>query len=210
MPQSRDTSLRHLDEVIAACKACPLNDGYHLPVPGIGDINPDLMIIAEAPGDTESNPKLFEPGDKYGVPLIGEAGSALQDEMYALGFAAYSMYITNVVKHRPPKNRPPSEVEKSVCSTFLRRQLEIVKPPVIICLGKHASEVIRSIAGLSALEPTEPARGKHYTFTNPLYNIAPIQVFNLYHPSYALLRAPHKRPDLISDLRNVLEYLRGD
>jgi DNA polymerase len=162
------------------------------------------MLVAEAPGREESDPTFFPPGTTKGIPLTGQAGDALQQLMYKKGFGNYKMFVTNVIKHRPPKNRPPTMTEKTTCSSFLFAQIHILKPSVIVAFGKHASETIRSIAGLPPLLDTEPHRGKHFQA-----NIdKPIQVFNVYHPSYALLRNPARAGDLSSDLDEVLSWLK--
>ncbi len=202
-------SLLVLEDLIAGCSACPLNDGYHLPVPGVlthADRPVDLFLLAEAPGQEESDPEYFDPGSKYGAPMVGPAGNALQELMLSLGFADYSMFVTNVVKHRPPNNRPPSEDEKHKCKSFLLYQLQAIHPRAVIAFGKHASEAMRQIA----LQPPQlsgvPARGHHFDFE--LSN--PIRVFNVYHPSYALLRRPEMATCLADDLKHILYWLQEE
>jgi len=186
------------------CQNCSLNTGYGLAVPGVGSLDPDIFVVAEAPGKDESLPSLYE-GD-YGKPLVGPAGHELQDIMYGIGLGQYKIFATNVLKHRPPNNRPPTDEEKEACRPYLGMQLALTRPKVIIALGKHASETLRILNQSPALGKDSSHRGAHFQFTNYGLNA---KVFSTYHPSYACLRSPDKRPDLVSDLQDVLNYLRG-
>lgn len=208
--QIRSQMMSLLDDQVAACTRCPLNDLHYLPVPGVGSASPDLFICLEAPAEHESNP-VFHPHERFGVPAIGPAGQALQELMSDIGFSKYSIYVTNTVLHHPPKNRPPSSDEKAACSHFLRARLAITRPKVILALGKHASEQLRSIGGAPALPDTVSHSGQHFDFCMSVGNETLVaKCFSALHPSYACCRAPHMKPQLEYELMNVYKYLGGE
>jgi DNA polymerase len=184
---------------IKTCQHCELNNGYSLAVPGIGTtIKPDLFILAEAPGREESDPDLYK-GKDFGTPLVGPAGQKLQTIMAAIGFAKYSMYVTNVLKHRPPNNRPPSQEEKHACIPWLLIQLAHTQPKTILALGRHASETLYNI-----YRPGETKPEKYQGLT---YQTKESTIFNTYHPSYACLRNPSAEPIFTSDLWQLYKHL---
>ncbi|MDB4875384.1 MAG: phage polymerase-related protein [Gemmatimonadetes bacterium] len=169
-------SLNSLEEIaahVASCTRCPLYATATNPVPGEGNPNADLMCVGEAPGATE---------DETGRPFIGAAGQLLTKILEAIKLSRDEVYICNVLKHRPPGNRNPLPEEVTACSPYLIRQIELVKPKVIIALGTFAAQtLLNSQLSLGKL------RGQIHR-----YHGVPLIV--TYHPA-ALLRNPSwKRP----------------
>jgi uracil-DNA glycosylase len=169
-------SLNSLEEIaahVASCTRCPLYATATNPVPGEGNPNADLMCVGEAPGATE---------DETGRPFIGAAGQLLTKILEAIKLSRDDVYICNVLKHRPPGNRNPLPEEVTACSPYLIRQIELVKPKVIIALGTFAAQtLLNSTLSLGKL------RGQIHR-----YHGVPLIV--TYHPA-ALLRNPSwKRP----------------
>ena len=126
-------------EKIAVCKRCPLHLNRTNPVPGEGDCASRIMLIGEAPGRNE---------DLEGRPFVGRAGSLLEELLKSIGLDRKDVFITNVVKCRPPRNRDPRPEEITACLPFLVEQIKIIQPRVIITLGRHAGSTIFRLAGL--------------------------------------------------------------
>ena len=167
------TSLEEIAVLVASCTRCPLHQTATNPVPGTGDPRAGLMVVGEAPGATE---------DQQGKPFVGAAGQLLTKILSAIQLSRDDVFITNVLKHRPPLNRNPQPHEVQACSPYLVRQLELVRPKAILALGTFASQtLLQTSQGIGAL------RGLVHRF----YGI-PLVV--TYHPA-ALLRNPSwKRP----------------
>ena len=110
------------------CHACTLAETRTNVVFGVGREDAEIMIIGEAPGANE---------DKQGEPFVGRGGKLLDDMLAMIGLRRQEIYITNSVKCRPPKNRDPLNTEKDACAGFLRRQLELMQPKILVCLGLH-------------------------------------------------------------------------
>jgi DNA polymerase len=168
--------LATLDEVaatVAACRRCPLYATAKNPVPGDGNPDADFMIVGEAPGANE---------DEQGKPFVGAAGQLLTKIIGAIGLERGDVFIANVLKHRPPGNRNPLPEEVTACSPYLVRQIELVRPKVILALGTFAAQTL--------LE-TKLTIGKLRSQVHRYYGV-PLVV--TYHPA-ALLRNPAwKRP----------------
>jgi DNA polymerase len=165
-----------LDEIakhVASCTKCPLYSTALNPVPGEGNPNADFMCVGEAPGATE---------DETGRPFVGAAGQLLTKILEAIGLKREDVFIANVLKHRPPGNRNPAPNEVAACSPYLIRQIELVKPKVILALGTFAAQTL-----LDTKTPIGKLRGSVHA-----YHGVPLVV--TYHPA-ALLRNPAwKRP----------------
>jgi uracil-DNA glycosylase family 4 len=186
------SSLNSLDEIaahVASCTRCPLYATAKNPVPGEGNPNADLMCVGEAPGATE---------DETGRPFIGAAGQLLTKILEAIKLSREEVFICNVLKHRPPGNRNPLPEEVTACSPYLIRQIELVKPKVIIALGTFAAQtLLNSQLSLGKL------RGQIHR-----YHGVPLIV--TYHPA-ALLRNPSwKRPtwEDVQLARRILDSAR--
>ena len=168
--------LRSLDEVaemVKGCKRCPLYKTAKNPVPGEGDPHAQLVCVGEAPGAKE---------DETGRPFIGQAGQLLTKILAAVDLAREQVFIVNVLKHRPPSNRNPLPDEVEACSPYLIRQLELIKPKVIVAFGTFAAQTL-----LNTKTPLGQLRGLVHRYHG-------IPLIVTYHPA-ALLRNPAwKRP----------------
>lgn len=162
-------SLEELDKLICNCQKCSLGATRNKFVFGTGNLNADAMCIGEGPGADE---------DAQGLPFVGRAGRLLTDILKAINFSREEVYIANVVKCRPPGNRTPLPVEMDTCLPYLKKQIELIKPKVILCLGLTAAQAI-----LKKKDSLTNMRGKIFDFENA-------KVMVTYHPA-ALLRNPN-------------------
>lgn len=179
------TALQHVAASVATCRLCPLAEKRNRTVPGQGHARPDVMFIGEAPGADE---------DQQGLAFVGPAGRLLTRMIEAMGLSRDTVFIANIVKCRPPGNRNPEPAEMEACLPFLKQQIAILKPRVIICLGNVASRgLLASTAGITRL------RGRWLKF-------GAIPVMPTYHPSY-LLRFPAAKRQTWEDLKAVLRLL---
>ena len=168
------------------CHACTLAETRTNVVFGVGREDAEIMIIGEAPGANE---------DKQGEPFVGRGGKLLDDMLAMIGLRRQEIYITNSVKCRPPKNRDPLNTEKDACAGFLRRQLELMQPKILVCLGRiSAAEIIR---------PDFRITQEHGQF----FEKNGIWMTALYHPA-ALLRDPAKKPETFQDLKRLQAKIR--
>ena len=166
-------SLDDIARAVASCTLCPLYAGAKNPVPGHGNPNADFVCVGEAPGANE---------DEQGVPFVGQAGQLLTKILAAINLSRDDVFICNVLKHRPPGNRNPSPDEVTACSPYLVRQIELLRPKVILALGTFAAQTL-----LQTREPIGKLRGR-------LHRYHGVPVIVTYHPA-ALLRNPSwKRP----------------
>jgi DNA polymerase len=150
---------------ILNCRNCSLHQKKTNYVPGEGPINPDIMFIGEAPGETE---------DALGKPFVGKAGQILEKIIEKMGYQRQSVFIGNIVKCRPPGNRVPLKDEAAACAPFLTAQILWLKPKVIVCLGKTAVNYL-----LNNDQPIGKLRGKQLMYGT-------IPVIPTFHPSYIL------------------------
>ena len=180
-----------LDEIAAivrGCKLCPLCETRTNAVPGEGNPNARLMLVGEGPGESE---------DLSGRPFIGRAGDLLTKMLEAIQVPRTEAYIANVVKCRPPKNRVPLPDERAACLPYLRRQIQLVKPKVLLALGTTASAALLDVkSSLGAL------RGREHDWNG-------IPLIVTYHPA-ALLRNPDWKRPAWDDLRTVRKILDRD
>lgn len=168
-----------LAQEVAACTACPLHQTRTQAVFGVGNRNADWMLIGEAPGEQE---------DLKGEPFVGRAGQLLNEMLKALRLQREEVYITNVLKSRPPGNRDPRPEEVLACEPFLKRQIALVAPKIILAVGRIAAQsLLKTEAPLSRL------RGK-------VYRYATIPLVVVYHPAY-LLRNPAAKRQAWEDLK---------
>ena len=124
-----------MEQHIAVCTQCPLSQTRHRPVMGRGDHHADLMLIAEAPGGQE---------DQQGIPFVGRSGEILDRLLHDCGLKREEIYITNILKCHPPGNRDPREEEKEACLPYLKYETFLLKPRIIVCLGRVAAQRIIS------------------------------------------------------------------
>jgi uracil-DNA glycosylase len=161
-------SLTELNEFICNCMKCPLGETRNKFVFGVGNPDADVMVIGEGPGADE---------DMQGEPFVGRAGQLLTDILKAINFTRQEIYIANIVKCRPPGNRTPTPAEMDACLPFLNKQIELIKPKVILCVGLTAAHGL-----LKVKDSLSNLRGKIYSHLNA-------KVIVTYHPA-ALLRNP--------------------
>lgn len=161
-----------LQATVAACQACKLCEGRRNTVFGVGPQRADWLVIGEAPGENE---------DLQGEPFVGQAGKLLDNMLRAVGLdRRENVYIANVLKCRPPGNRNPEPEEIAQCEPFLRRQVELVQPKIILAMGRFAVQSL-----LQTTEPIGRLRGRVHR-----YNDVPLVV--TYHPAYLLRNLPDK------------------
>lgn len=178
-------ALEVVHEHIRACSACPLHERRTQAVPGHGPADARIMAVGEGPGETE---------DRLGRPFVGAAGNVLTRLVEGIGLSRDDIYITNVVKCRPPNNRDPEPGEVEACSHFLDAQVEIIRPDVILILGRHAlGRLLPGSPGISRVHGERIVRGDR------LY-------VPLYHPAAALYNGSLMRT-LEEDMRRVRGYL---
>lgn len=182
------SQLEHLRTVeLGICTRCKLHKGRKTIVFGEGDPGAQLMLVGEAPGGDE---------DIQGRPFVGRAGQLLMQMIKAIQFERNQVYIANVLKCRPPENRPPEPDEVKTCSPFLWQQIAIIRPKVILALGTFAAQtLIGSKSSITFLR-------------NRVYEMPFGKVIATYHPSF-LLRSPQKKPEAWEDLKLVKKTLES-
>jgi uracil-DNA glycosylase family 4 len=186
-PAVRDSaSLEELRAVLGDCSRCKLAAGRNHIVFGVGNPNADILFVGEGPGEDE---------DLQGIPFVGRAGGLLTDIITkGMGLAREDVYIANVIKCRPPNNRNPELDEIAACEPFLRRQVALVRPRVIVALGKFAAQVL-----LRSRVPISKLRGNWSQFDG-------VPLMPTFHPAY-LLRTPSDKKLVWEDVKQVLEHL---
>ena len=178
--------LAALREECLQCKRCGLWETRHNVVFGVGNEHAKVMFIGEGPGENE---------DLQGEPFVGRAGQLLDKMLAAVELRREDIYIANIVKCRPPKNRDPLPEEQEACSVWLNRQIELLNPAIIVCLGRIAAmRFIRSDFKISR---------EHGVW----FEKDGRRVMALYHPA-ALLRDPRKRPETFEDLKRIQKAAR--
>ncbi len=177
-----------LEEQCAHCRACPLCETRTHVVPGMGVRDADVMFVGEAPGENE---------DLQGMPFVGRAGQLLDDILSLVDlYRDRNFYITNILKCRPPRNRTPLPQEQDACIGFLNRQIRLVQPKIMVCLGRIAAQrLIRDDFSITR------EHGAWVRTPDGIWRTA------IYHPS-ALLRNPNYRPDTFADLRALRSHIR--
>jgi DNA polymerase len=178
-----------LAEQVAGCKACELHRTRTQAVFGVGDQQARLMIVGEAPGADE---------DRQGEPFVGPAGQLLNAMLVAIGLQREQVYITNILKCRPPGNRDPHLEEAAACRGFLDRQIELLQPGLILCLGAVSAHHL-----LATDLPVGKLRGRPHQLPSG----AAVAV--TYHPAY-LLRRPEEKVKVWQDLQRVARLLQGE
>ena len=178
-------ALSAIREGIGDCTRCRLHKGRKNIVFGVGNVNAEIMFVGEGPGADE---------DEQGEPFVGRAGQLLNNMIAAMGIKRSDVYIANVVKCRPPQNRTPEKDECDICSPFLARQIEVIRPKVIVALGAVAAKNL-----LTVNESMANLRGRWYDFKSS-------RLLVTYHPAY-LLRDPRQKKEAWKDLQIVMKYL---
>ena len=167
------------------CRACELHTTRTNCVFGTGNVDADLLFVGEAPGDNE---------DKTGIPFVGRAGQLLDQYLYAVDIPRESVYIANILKCRPPKNRDPLPAEEDACMDFLRRQVKLIRPKIIVCLGR--------IAAMRLIRPDYKITKEHGEWVQK----GNFLITAVYHPAL-LLRDPRRKEEMLVDMKKIKEKL---
>ena len=176
-----------LSETCMSCTNCGLCQTRHNVVFGVGPRDADVMFIGEGPGEQE---------DLRGEPFVGPAGMLLDDMLSIIDLSRENCYIANIVKCRPPRNRDPLETEQEACIGYLRNQVALIRPKIIVCLGRIAAiQLIRSDFKITR---------EHGQWTDK----GGVRMMAIYHPS-ALLRDPSKRPETFEDLKILQKEIKA-
>jgi len=181
----RAAALQMIRDEMGDCTRCALHTGRNKLVFGDGDANARLMFVGEGPGADE---------DAQGLPFVGRAGQLLNNMIAAMGLKREEVYIANVVKCRPPGNRTPEPEEANTCSPFLFRQIDVVRPQVLVALGATAATYL-----LGHRQPLAGLRGRVHPFRG-------MQLIVTYHPAY-LLRDPRQKKEAWADLQIAMREL---
>ncbi|MGC9153565.1 MAG: type-4 uracil-DNA glycosylase [Vulcanisaeta sp.] len=188
-------NVNNYDELVRLmvnCTKCKLSSTRRKVVPGEGPLNAEIMIIGEAPGEKE---------DEEGRPFVGAAGQLLTKLLNNVGIKREDVFITNVVKCRPPNNRDPEPDEIDACRPYLVTQILMIKPKVIICLGRHSAREILKMAGYPERSVSNISNIRGRVFNVKIGDIT-AKVLPTYHPAAALYN-PRLRSIIEDDLRKV-------
>ncbi len=169
---------------IKNCELCRLHEDRKNAVPGEGDRDPDMMFVGEAPGENE---------DIEGKPFVGRAGDLLEELLEEVGLSREDVFITNVVKCRPPDNRDPRKDEIETCNPYLVKQIECLDPNVIVSLGNHATETLIGEKGIGELH------GKEFEYEDRI-------LIPMYHPAAGLYN-PNLKETMLEDMRSLQKYI---
>ena len=176
-----------LERACRSCQRCALADGRHNVVFGVGPKNTEIMCIGEGPGENE---------DLQGEPFVGRAGKLLDDMLELIDLDRHTnVYITNIVKCRPPQNRDPLNTEQDACIGYLRSQVALIRPKIIVCLGR--------VAALRLMREDFRISREHGQWMEK----SGVWMTALYHPA-AILRDPSKRPVTFDDLKSLQAKIR--
>lgn len=174
-----------LERECRSCRECALCQTRKNVVFGVGNPRAEIMLVGEGPGANE---------DEQGIPFVGRAGQFLDDMLAIIGLDRTKVYIGNIVKCRPPGNRDPLNVEQDACIGYLRRQMALIRPKILVCLGR--------IAAMRLINDKFRITREHGIW----YDIDGMRMMAMYHPS-ALLRDPSKRPETFDDLKSLQQEI---
>ena len=182
-----DMTWEELENACAGCKKCDLHKTRTNTVFGVGNRSSEVLFVGEGPGESE---------DLKGEPFVGRAGILLDDMLKIIGLSRkYNIYITNIVKCRPPNNRDPHDIERTACLDWLRAQYAIIQPKIVVCLGRIAACVL--------IDSEFKITRNHGVW----YDKDGVKFIALYHPAL-LLRDPHKRPETFEDLKTLEQAIK--
>lgn len=180
-------TLESIARDIRQCRKCPLYRNRKKTVPGLGNSQAKILFIGEAPGQAEN---------QIGQPFVGEAGKFLDQLLASIKLKREDVFITNIVKCRPPNNRDPLDEEVRICATaYLYGQIRLIKPKLIVTLGRHSMHLF-----FSQIRSISSAHGKAYKKANQVYML-------MYHPAVVLYQASLKQT-LKEDFKKIPEILR--
>ena len=180
------TELEQLRERCNQCHDCPLGDTRTNLVFGVGNPHADLMFVGEAPGEQE---------DLSGTPFVGRAGQLLDRYLYAVDIPREDVYIANILKCRPPKNRDPLPAEEDACIGYLREQVKLIRPKIIVCLGR--------ISAMRLIKPDFKITQEHGQW----FEKGNFLMTAVFHPA-ALLRDPRRKEDMMEDMKQIRDKLK--
>ncbi len=176
-----------LEQTCKSCQKCALADTRHNVVFGAGPRDAEVMCIGEGPGENE---------DLQGEPFVGRGGKLLDDMLEVIDLSRKkNVYIANIVKCRPPQNRDPLNTEQDACIGYLRSQVSLLRPKIIICLGR--------IAAIRLIKEDFKITKEHGMW----FEKAGVQMTALFHPA-AILRDPRRKPETFEDLKKIQEKIR--
>jgi DNA polymerase len=184
---------RALDQIaaeVASCTRCPLSQGRTLAVPGEGHPDTEVVFVGEGPGYNE---------DQQGRPFVGAAGTLLNDLLRQIGWKRQEVFITNIVKCRPPGNRDPEPYEVAACAPFLKRQLDVLDPAVVVTLGRHSLNHFSPGARIGQSHGTVQPVASETGAANAV-------MFAMYHPAAALRQGSLKQT-MLADMANLPQVL---
>ena len=174
-----------LDDACCNCQACELGKTRTNCVFGTGNREADILFVGEAPGEQE---------DLSGTPFVGRAGQLLDKYLYAVDIHREDVYIANILKCRPPKNRDPLPAEEDACIGYLREQVRLIKPKIIVCLGR--------IAAMRLIKPDFKISKEHGVW----FEKGNFVMTAVYHPA-ALLRDPRRKEEMLADMQEIKRKL---
>ena len=174
-----------LYEACSSCQGCELAKTRTNCVFGTGNREADILFVGEAPGEQE---------DLSGTPFVGRAGQLLDKYLYAVDIAREDVYIANILTCRPPKNRDPLPAEEDACIDYLREQVRLIKPKIIVCLGR--------IAAMRLIKPDFKISKEH----GPWFEKGNFVMTAVYHPA-ALLRDPRRKEEMLADMQEIKRKL---
>lgn len=184
--ESENMTWEELESKCASCRLCALGDTRTNCVFGYGNRNAKLMFVGEAPGEQE---------DLSGIPFVGRAGKLFDKYLEAVGISREEIYIANMLKCRPPKNRDPLPGEQDICIEYLREQVRLIKPKMIVCLGR--------ISAMRLISPDYKITKEHGVWVKKgQYDMTAV-----YHPSL-LLRDPRRKDEMLADMMEVARRYR--
>lgn len=186
--QAFSQELDSLAKQVAVCKQCGLHKSRTQTVFGVGNPNADWLVIGEAPGADE---------DRQGEPFVGRAGKLLDSMLLAMGLPREQVFIANILKCRPPNNRDPKLEEVVACEAYLRQQIGLIQPKIILAVGRIAAQNL-----LKVDTPIGKMRGNRYQYPD-----SNLPVIVTYHPAY-LLRSPREKRKVWEDLKFAMQTYR--
>lgn len=181
-------TLESLRETVAACQQCALQQSRTQTVFGVGSQHADLLLVGEAPGAQE---------ERLGEPFVGRAGQLLDKMLQVIDLQREQVYMTNVLKCRPPMNRDPKSEEVACCTSYLEQQVALLKPKLIVALGRVAAHYL-----LGVTTPLDKLRGHEYPFAK-----TEVPILVTHHPAY-LLRNPRDKSQSFVDFQSIAEKLK--
>ena len=185
-------NLFHLYDEVKACRKCPLYKFAKNPVPGAGSGEAKVMFVGEGPGEKEDN---------QGLPFVGAAGGLLDELLASIGLKRKEVYIANVVKHRPPGNRDPRPEEIEACWPYLTEQIKIIRPKLIVCLGRHSlARFLPNVGPISQVHGRAFKRRDSASAQSPSRDDQAYMA--LYHPAVALYNGSY-RTTLFEDFKKI-------